>query len=134
MVLPRTCFYITCRIPEGKITRNKNQRVDLLTMYWVPLFSVGPPPHSSSGTVGSLGSAVWLTMATIATDMFVRITYALAMPRNSITVTRCLLPKHPASQRHATVSWGMNRRVRQGRSSSCEKEMEGCSERVFDIE
>jgi hypothetical protein len=39
--------------------------------------------------------AVWLTMATIATDIFVLITYAFAIPRNSINVTKCLVPNHP---------------------------------------
>lgn len=37
------------------------------------LFELLSESHSSSKTVSSLGKAVWFTMATIATDMLVRI-------------------------------------------------------------
>lgn len=47
------------------------------------------------GILSSLGNAVWFTIATIATDIFVLIMYAFAIPRNNINVTKCLAPMHP---------------------------------------
>lgn len=54
-------------------------------------------PHSSSTDEASepLDMPVWLTIATIATDMFVLMMYALAIPRKSMNVTKCLVPNHP---------------------------------------
>lgn len=56
----------------------------------VTLTSTG---HSLSNVIVlSASTAVWLTIATMATDIFVRITYALAIPRNNINVTKWRFP------------------------------------------